>query len=286
MPNAKNITSPATLVAYGRSGTSLLQAVFDKHPDYGITGETSNLIHSVYYGLEAGKGIVRGPSRTLRTIFGITAPSYEDRCAHATRAAFLSMFEDDRKHWMQKPIAHALCRETMQRRGMGAEDYYAWYWKVMERVFPEAKCFTVLRNPCDVVLSGRDYWKLPDATIWNGIEQITSCMLHQDSAIGHAVLYDDLVSDPEPALRDLFGFLGTRFHSATLMAFEKVWVPRSGVSHESSSERSARSRAAFSRREAWSTLDPAAVKPEQLDVIRKLWQRFGHDFELPEGLPG
>ena len=286
MPNANNITAPATLIAYGRSGTSLLQAVFDEHPDYGITGETSNLIHSVYYGLEAGKGIVRGPSRNFTSLWGALAPTYEDRCAHATRAAFLSMFDDDKRHWMQKPIAHALCREAMQRRGMKPDDYFAWYWQVISKVFPAAKCFTVLRNPCDVILSGRKYWGLGDATIWNGIEAVASCILHPDSKVGHAILYEDLVRDPEPVLRALFNYLGTDYHPGVLKAFEKIWVPRGGVWHEGAPKHKERTEAAFSRQADWGSLDLDAAQPSQIEAIRRSWERFGHQLELPVGLGG
>ena len=94
----ENIKSPITLISHGRSGTSLLQNIFDAHPDISVAGETADLIFSTWYSLWRAKGIVPGLIEN-----GNVVP-WEQRAARGVRAVFDEIFNIETQYWMQKPI--------------------------------------------------------------------------------------------------------------------------------------------------------------------------------------
>ena len=99
MPNADNIACPITLIANGRSGTSLVMHILGDHPDVDACGETQQVLTGVWHAAERMKGIIR-PDQTLDQ----DAP-HDVRCGKAVRAAFLATFPDTgAAEWFHKPI--------------------------------------------------------------------------------------------------------------------------------------------------------------------------------------
>ena len=51
------------------------------------------------------------------------------------------------------------------------------------------KFITILRHPCDVVLSAQGYWGREELQIWRGIATMSRCILHKASKITYAVKF-------------------------------------------------------------------------------------------------
>src|ERR1041385_3414644 len=186
MPNQENIDRPVTLAAHGRSGTTVLAKVFEYHPDFAYVGETANLIFNAWSAVEFSAGSLMHTDETDRMV------SDDERAARVVRQAVVSCLPDTRPSWFQKPIGVP----TVVPKKFGNDRWpeaAEWYWKVMGRSFPRAKFFTVLRNPCDVVLSSKSYWGYGEADMWWSLGFLSYILVHQSSPIRYAILFDDLV---------------------------------------------------------------------------------------------
>src|SRR5881392_2281706 len=103
MPNESNIGSPISLVAHGRSGTSLLFRAFGKLADVDCVGETANMIFTTWRALDQIAGITR---------YGVIPnPHYKQDAARLVRNAFLQIFPSEKKDYG--------CRSRSEFRGSG-----------------------------------------------------------------------------------------------------------------------------------------------------------------------
>jgi hypothetical protein len=271
MPNPSNIEEPVVLVAYGRSGTSLMGEVFAHHPDFSSVGETANLIFGAWHALEFSAGVIAPLEENGRTV------EARERAGRVVRQAMLTCAPDDRSYWFQKPIGVPLAISTRYGDGEWAEAA-EWYWEVMRRSFPRAKYFTVLRHPCDVVASARAYWGYEEGTLWWSLGLLSYIVGHPSSPVRYAIGYDDLVQDGEAAVRDLFAYLEVPFHERVLGAFSRIHAPANG--------RETLTRTEMSRTADWNSLDPACATPKFVGPIHDLFAKFGREFVLPAGFGG
>ncbi|MFM7526927.1 MAG: sulfotransferase family protein [Nodosilinea sp.] len=269
------LKSPITLIAHGRSGTSLLQNIFDAHPEVSVAGETADLIFSTWYSIHRAKGIIPGLTEAGKLI------TWEERTARGVRAVFDEILRLDTKYWMQKPIGQPFVIGYLQKEGMSLDKWFELYWTILKQVFPQGKFITILRHPCDVVLSSGEYWGREQASVWSGITTMARCMLHSASQITYAVNYEQLVQDSEASVKSLLEHLQVPYDPAVLKAFDYIYVPnhdswrqnKEGFEHKINKD--------FSRRDEWEKLDMSVPNPEDLAAIRELWSRFGHTLELP-----
>jgi hypothetical protein len=266
MPNLRNIEAPVTLVAFGRSGTSLLSSLFDRHPDFRFAGETANLVFGSWHAAEfSASGIpplVEG---------GKHVPDV-DRAARAVRQAFLTCIPDDRPHWFHKPIGLPVIIPVLFRSDQWSEAA-EWYWKVMRASFPKARYFTVLRNPCDVVLSSQAYWGYDQATMWHSLGLFSYILGHSSSPVDYAIRFEDLTQNRKKATEELFSYLGVRFDDKVMDAFGKVHAPVAG--------RDKLTEAGASRQREWDRLDARAAPSHLVEPIIKLFSKFGFEVDLP-----
>src|SRR5262245_25789199 len=131
MPNVVNIDHPATLIGYGRSGTSLVHKCFEAHPEFDVVGESAELIFSVWHACELTRNIVRGEwinsSEAQRTP--------EQQWKDAVQSVFLTMFKSERKYWLQKPISLPSCFDFRSDWGTNMPKFCSWYWDVLSFTF-------------------------------------------------------------------------------------------------------------------------------------------------------
>lgn len=270
MPNQQNIESPITLVSFGRSGTSLLSNIFSYHPQCRSINETVNLIFGIWHTVELAT-FVTDP---LLVDNGVII-SNEERAARAVRQTFLTCFPDDQPYWFQKPIGPPQALSAKFADGLDESRWAEaaeWYWQVMTLSFPKAKYFTILRHPCDVVLSAQAYWGSDPIDIWTQLGLMAYFLSHPASPVQYAVHYEGLVQNKESAVRDLFTYLELPFHEQILEAFSQSY----GASGRSKTYGdSAR------RSHEWDQLDPTKVTPFQVEHQAKLFAKFGYTFELP-----
>ena len=276
MPNAGNIEAPITLFSYGRSGTSLAHGLFQAHPDVDAIGETADIIFSSALAVEAAHGIVRGQQ-------GAQGPlEYSERIARAVRALVLELFPSQSGWWMQKPIGFPFAWGELARRGKSFPEFLEWYWSTFDLIFPNARCFTVLRHPFDVVLSAHEYWSRPQDIVWRDLGMIAECIRHPMSKVRYAVNYSALLQNPEDNVKSLFKYLDLPFHPNVLTAFKKLHAPAPSTesrgektSELASANASKKKQAQFSRASRWNTLDASAMNPEHQRSIEALWHSFG-----------
>ncbi len=275
MPNPENVCAPLSLVAYGRSGTSVLQAVFEAHPMFEVAGETTELIFGAHLAVEMSRDLIRG-----QTDPGGEYLSQPMRAALAARAALLSILPSDKPHWMQKPIGLPMLRPYAQgpdkSAGLNGPCPPEWYWSVLKNVFPKGRYFTVLRQPCDVVLSAIDYWGWDERVVWQNLADHCRILMHEASQVEYAVNFENLVEDPEAAITRLFEKFEIPWHDCVMCAMKKIHVPGKGRANINPRQ--------MSRRDQWRRLNPSAVPPGAILDIDRLWHKFDLSFELPDHL--
>lgn len=275
MPNVHNINAPITLVANGRSGTSLIQSIFSNHPSFDICGENSAQIFGVWHSTERMKGIVR-PDHQL----GPQA-NFNLRCGKAVRAAVLETFrKPGKKHWMQKPIGVPWVWGVLGQQGLSEDERIEWYWNVLAHTFPEGVNITVLRHPFDVVLSAESYWGISHKQAWASIVKMARILGHPAAKVTHAISYEKLVEEPLSETTRLFEAINRPFSSKTLQAFENIWVPEMGTPKTKLEAAHPRTIAGFTRQKEWGLLNKTDFPQEERTIICEMWQRYGSDLSL------
>lgn len=194
------------VLAYGRSGSTLLQAILNSTPGVLIRGENRAL---PYYLHQFHTSAVKDASwagdaarRKVNPFFGIRDYPADvalqrmrelllDTVLRPERGTKLTGFKEIR--WYQEDLP----------------DYLAF----MQQVFPGARFILNTRNLDDVAQSS--WWAdKPDAM--PRLQEIESRMLSAAEALGPAVFhlrYDDYADDPS-RLRELFDWLGLNFDEA------------------------------------------------------------------------
>lgn len=256
MPNKDNVISPFTIIGNGRSGTSLVSTVLRAHSQCSFAGETVNLIHSVWKSLESSLG-----------------QKQQEKIPEVIRQQFMMLFPNQSKHWMHKPIGIPIIWNLFPCE----EDFYVWFWDVLEAVFPNAKYFTVLRHPLDVVTSSSKWWGYPHRTVIESNRKVANLITHPRSKVEYAVNYHLMVEDPENEVRKLFDYLGLEVEPKCLEQFDVGHVMNSQEATKQPSLET-RKQSGFSHRDAWKQIDPSCIGDSYRNAVDACWSKFGHDF--------
>ncbi len=266
MPNLENIDSPVTLISFGRSGSSLLSNIFERHPAFRFVGETVNLIFGIWNAVEVSASGMPALFENERWV------PEDERAGRAVRQGFLACLPDDRSRWFQKPIGMPTILVSNYDEGCWP-DAAEHYWRVMKHSFPRARYFTILRNPSDVVLSAKSYWGYDERTLWELSARLAYFLAHPSSPVVYAITFDDLVRDSEATVRKLFNYLDVPFDEKVLEALGTVHVPASG--------REDIKTLSTTRREQWKELDSANIDLNHIQAFAKLYAKFDHRLEWP-----
>jgi hypothetical protein len=267
VPNITNVASPIILISYGRSGSSLLSKIFELHPDFAFVGETGNFIFDLWKAYEFSAG------RLAPSIEGKRWVPDDERAGRMVREAFLSCFPEDKKHWFHKPIGVPIALSSKFSLDEW-EKAAVWYWNVMKSTFPNAKYFTILRHPFDVILSAKSYWGFDEGEIWWNYALMSYLLLHPSSPIEYALSYDEMVSDPENSVKSLFNFLNIPFHDGIIEAFSTV--------HASSKGREQITCGGFNRRNEWTQLKTDEINPNYFQIIIDFFAKYKKSIEIPD----
>ena len=275
MPSSRNIDRPFTLIANGRSGTSLVMHILGDRADIDACGETQQLLVGSWHAAERAKGLVR-PDQTCED-----TGDFDARCAAVVQAAFLAMFPDTgAPHWMHKPIGVPWVFQLGVMKDRTLDEKIAWYWNVLQRSFPNSRTFTVLRHPYDVVLSAEQYWGAPHKGAWRSVVTMAKIIDHAASDIRFAVSHARLVSEAETEVTRMLGYLGLDPDPASVAATDKVFVPQMGRNRVPKDREEGRVARGFSRREDWHRIDMSTFTDADRAALVAMWARFGEVLEF------
>ena len=205
--------APVFLVGFPRSGTTLLDTFLRGHPDVEVIEE--------HHMLDAAETVLGGSAQLpLRSI---------EQLKQARDAYFAEL---DRHADKDFP---GLVVDKLPLNMLGLPVIYS--------LFPEARIIFAQRHPCDAVLSGfMQSFALNDAmacflTIEGSADlydaAMTLFMRSRDALplATHTLVYEEMVTDPERALRPLIEFLGLAWraelldHQATAKARGAISTP-------------------------------------------------------------
>lgn len=268
MPNSNNIKSPIILISPGRSGTTLISDVFNKRPECSSCGETVDLIFDLWNAAQRSLSHIES-EKTRDVSF-----SADNMNAEFVRQGFLALLSDDKSLWFQKPIGIPVAFSASLFDVDSWEEKAQTYWKVMNSVFPDAKYFTILRHPCDVVMSFKRRFNVDEKTCWAILGFLAYIIEHPASLVRHAVSYDALVSDSEATLKSLLAFLGVDFCNEMIDSFQIV--------HSWHDDGQSSNNTEFSWKRQWAELDSTAVEARFVEPIKRLYAKFGYTLTLPD----
>ncbi len=207
MPNNTNVKRPITLIGNGRSGTSLVSNIIGSHPDCVYVGETANLIHSVY-----------------KSMVSSLPQSRYDEVPEVVRDNFIKLYPSAQKEWFHKPIGIPIVKSFWKND----DQFIEWYWKVIDRIFPGAIYFSVLRNPIDVIESSHKWWDRPYKSIIKSNHLLYKILTHEDSRVSFAFRYEDIINPDlsKDIVTDLLERIGLDYNEKSLSALGTKYVAR------------------------------------------------------------
>ncbi len=202
-PAVPGVAPHLFVMTYGRSGSTLVQALLNSIPGYLVRGENGGILthlHAFHQGALAGKAPRGERARSPNSPwFGIV--DYPDEVALAQ---------------IRELVTRTLLRPEPDTRVTGFKeirwymDDLASYVAFLRAVFPGARFVVNTREIADVARSG--WWAKqedPEQTIGAIEERILAVASTLGDDSFHLV-YDEYVADPE-ALRPFFAWLGEDF---------------------------------------------------------------------------
>ncbi|MGB0659658.1 MAG: hypothetical protein ACPGNV_05705 [Mangrovicoccus sp.] len=263
MPNPSNIKSPISLVAYGRSGTSLLFKAFQQCGNIDCLGETANLVFTSWRALEHIEGLTR--------YRGFNEGHYQKDAGRLVRNAFSSVFPSEHELWMHKPIGTPkVLWEFPQNK---IDEFVDWYWMAFNNSFPESRTFAVIREPRDVFLSARGYWDFPKDQIWKTQWIMYKILAHPEAKLRNIVFYEELVQEPEKIMRGLMKDLDLPFSEDMLAAFGNLHVPESKDAAKADQVLDQKKSKGFSRQDQWAEIEITEMATKALAAYDALHTR-------------
>jgi tetratricopeptide (TPR) repeat protein len=193
--------SPVFIVAFPRSGTTLLELALDAHPGLQSMDEQPYLQNAL---------------DDLRA----TGCSYPDGLAAMTAE---QLAEVRARYWQR--VARKL-RLAPGQRLVDKNPLNLLRLPLIQRLFPNAHVLVAVRHPCDVILSNfQQHFRAPEfALLCRSLPSIAAGyrkafeFWYQQQALlaphSREVRYEQLVADFEPQVRDIVSFLGLPWDDA------------------------------------------------------------------------
>ncbi|MBX6422741.1 sulfotransferase [Thermosulfurimonas sp. F29] len=204
-----------------KSGTTYLQMILDAHPEVSCPPE-----HNFMQFLNGLRQLIEGYNRLLVYSDEITA-----------RQGAVLFENDDLEHLFKEAVIRAALKGARGRKvrlyGVKDNHFVAWI-SLMERLFPEARIISPVRDPRSVVLSGwyfnsridptfrrtrgrtQELWAQDMGSIWRrDIEALLKFRKRYPDRILF-VKYEELRKDPERECARIFDFLEVKSDGSIL----------------------------------------------------------------------
>ena len=213
----------AFFVGVARSGTTLLRAMVDSHPDITIPPESWFVTELAAcrraYETPHGFDIERFATDVLaHERFARWGISDDD-----LRAAVRDASPCDYPSAIRSVFSHWAIRQGKQRYGDKTPGYLAEL-ALIAALFPEARIVHLIRDGRDVALSYSDELGVPVVNAIRLWRSRVRAGREAGRALGDAryreIRYEDLVADPDTTLRAVCSFIGLRFSDRMLRHWE------------------------------------------------------------------
>jgi len=261
-PQPGERSSPAFLLGFPRSGTTLLDTMLMGHPDVQVIEERPALTHVEHGlgGIDGLPGMEAGAIRAARDDYWREVSTYVDLRSD-------SLLVDKSPLYLNKVAA-------------------------IHRLFPDARFIRALRHPMDVVLSCHITNFRPNPAMANFLDLRRTAELYDKSMAAfeearelldlpvHSVAYERMVADRDAELRPLFDWLGLDWreealdHQATAAKRGIISTASYAQVHEPLYTRSAGRWTRYAEQ-----LDPVR------DILQPWIERLGYSIDDPTKLP-
>lgn len=193
------MAAPIFVVGTMRSGSTLLRLILDSHDDIAIGEETG----------------FAGAIASTRKI-----PNWRYGDEWFTRLGWTEQELDQRLHDFYAPMFERHAAAQGKKRWGDKTPFHSWHMLDLARIFPDAVFVGIVRHPGAVVASlvKKFHYGVPEAADYWTSTNLE--VLRRGTGLGAdrfaLVRYEDVVSTPEPTLRDLMAWLGEHWTDALL----------------------------------------------------------------------
>ncbi len=196
------LPTPAFLLGFLRSGTTLTEQILDAHPRVIATDESS-IVHELTQELQSISGITNDHARALKSL-------NDSQIKQLRQFYWQRMRQEYGEDVMHKQLVDKNALNTID---VG----------VISVIFPEAKILFALRDPRDVCISCfMQAFSPAPATVnllsWQGIAKQYAAVMHYWLKVRYDIQpkflelrYEDTVADFEQTYRKVFAFLGVEW---------------------------------------------------------------------------
>jgi len=214
------------IVGAPRSGTTLLRFMLDSHPVLCIPPETG-FLPTVAAAAEMG-GFAKEELFRIVTTFPPDAPGWADFGLETDEYwTELQRIEPFTAGEGLRAFYRLYARKQNKPRYGEKTPGYCEHLPAIRNLLPEAHFVHIVRDGRDAALSLRTRWFAPAqdmptlAAYWKGLVRSA-----REAGLGSPsymeVRYEDLVTNPRPALENICSFLGLTFHPAVLRYWERT----------------------------------------------------------------
>ncbi|MBU1417892.1 MAG: sulfotransferase [Proteobacteria bacterium] len=224
-PEKHSRQAPIIIIGAGRSGSTLLSAIFNTHPHISFFGETYFLAPFIWNRVFEKHGLIlsyldawRNPSNKTRD----ELETYERNRIGKLIAQFMADVARTDPHtacWGYKEIWN------------GSPQFETFNWAIYDSIFPQAKYIHLVRNPFRYAIStaGRDQEKFTRELFINQLFNWVKIHEHNSKRAEteryHLVRYEDLIAAPEEAVKKVLDFAGVEWDAKCLESMKQRYVP-------------------------------------------------------------
>lgn len=217
--------APVIIIGAGRSGSTLLSAIFNFHPKISFFGESYFLAPFVWEKVFEKHGLImsylvswRKPEGVLDGDFRVEERKRISRLI-AQFVADVMRIDPKLQHWGYKEIWN------------GSPHFETFGWLTYDAIFPKAKWVHLVRNPIRFAIStgGRDNNKFTrkifEGQLSNWVKIHEYNCKRAEKKNYYLLKYEDIISKPEKTIKGLLDFAEIKWDKRCLNAMEQRYVP-------------------------------------------------------------